>query len=192
MLKEPAIYPITQAYVKPFFIDANAKSVTFQDIFGSRSLPSFVCIALCRQDYYRGSYSGSPFQWDHFSLTSIKISVDSDSYEFTPNYTSTTNPDWTEPYLALFNNKLKIDHGSAITYDAFKNDGFCCYCFDLGNETSITNDHTTYKRVGANARLDLTFDPGSSNSSLILYAYTEHHNERILIDGSRRVLKDYY
>ena len=192
MLKEPAIFPITQAYVKPLFIDANLKSVSFQDLFAGRSLPSFVCVAFVRQDAYRGAYGRSPYQWDHFSLTSIKISVDSDSYSFTPNYTSTTQGDWSEPYLALFHSKLKIDHGSAISYDAFKNDGFCCYAFDMGNEVSMSNDHTTLKKVGANCRLDITFDAASTNPSLTALVYIEHHNERILIDGSRRVLKDYY
>ena len=192
LLKEPAIYPITSAYVNPLFIDANLKSVTFQDIFGGRSLPSFVACAFVRQDYYRGSYSGSPYQFDHFSLTSIKISVEDESYSYTPNFTSAKSSDWTRAYLGLFSSKLKIDHGSAITYDTFKNKGFAIYCFDMGSEVSLSNDHTTLKRVGANARLDIAFDSTSTNEAICCVLYCEHQNERVLIDGNRRVVKDYY
>ena len=192
LLKEPAVYPITQSYVKPLFIDAALKSVTFQNLFQDKSLPSLVAIAFCRQDDYRGRYEGSCFQFDHFSLTSIKISVDSESYSYTPNYTSVTQPNWVEPYLGLFHHQLKVDHGSAISYDAFKSDGFCIYVFDMGQETSITQDHTTMKRMGANCRLDISFDPASNNPGLTCLVMVEHNNERILIDGSRRVLKDYY
>ena len=192
LLQKPAIFPINQSYVKPLFIDANQKSATFQDLFQGRSLPSTVAIAFVRQDNYRGRYAGSPFQWDHFSLTSIKISVDSESYSYSPNYTSVTQPDHVEPYLGLFHHQLKIDHGSAISYDDFKNKGKCIYVFDMGAETSITQDHTTLKRMGANCRLDITFDAGSSNPALTALVMIDHNNERILIDGSRRVLKDYY
>ena len=192
LLKEPALYPLRQAYVKPFFIDAREKSASFENVFQGRSLPSICAVAICTQQAYRGSYGTSPFEFKHHSLTSLKISIDSEVYPspspFQPDYVSTTAPDWTREYLALQDNQIKVDAGNTISYNMFAN-GFAIYVFHFG-ETSLANDHTSPKRAGS-ARLDVNFAPTSDNAALTLLLYAES-DETLFLDENRKPKRDFH
>ena len=135
----------------------------------------------------------SPFDFAHHSLTSLKITVDGEVFPsirpFSPNYDSTTAPDWTREYLALQDYQLKVDSGTMISYDLFKSH-FAFYIFHMGRESSLANDHTSPKRAGS-ARLDVTFSSSSTNPALTLLLYTES-DEIITIDQNRRVNRDYH
>ena len=194
LLKEPAIYPIRQAYVKPFFLDQNQKQCSFENIFQNRSLPSYAAVALVTQDNYRGAYGTSPYQFDHFSLTSLKITVDNESYPtptpFMPNYDSADRPDWSREYLALQAGGVKVNEGLGITYNAFKTSGYTIYAFNFGRENSIAQDHISPKKNGS-ARLDISFASTSVNPALTLLLYVES-DEMLQIDGNRKVFRDYF
>lgn len=194
LAKEAAVYGIRQSYVKPFFIDAREKSVSFDNVFQSRTIPAFCIIAFCLQTNYRGNYATSPFKFENFSLTSLKMSIDNEVYPspfpFRPNYTSTTAPDFTREYLALYQNEIKINSGSIIDLEMFKNGGYCMYAFDFGNEITLARDHTTPKRSGS-CRLDVTFDSGSANAALCMLMYVED-DQQIAIDENRNVLRDFF
>ena len=192
LVKEPAQYPLRQASCKPFFIDANEKSVSFENIFQGRALPAYCAVAICTQEAYRGSYGTSPFQFDHHSLTSLKISIDSEVYPspipFQPDFVSTTAPDWTREYLALQDNQVKVDRGNAISYKMFA-EGYAIYVFHFG-ETSLANDHVSPKRSGS-ARLDVSFASTSNNAALTLLLYFES-DETIFLDQNRKVKRDFH
>ena len=190
LLKEPAIYPLRLAYCKPFFIDANVKSYSAEDIFGSKSCPSMALIGFVKQTAYRGAYAQNPFNFEHCSVTSIKIVIDSDTYEYTPDFDSTTKPNWAAPYWGLHKKEMKLDAGNMISYEQYKS-GYTLYHFDLGSENTMANDHTTLKKVGGAARVDVTFSSSSSNEALVLLLYAEN-SEKLLIDHNRRVIKDFY
>ena len=190
LLKEPSIYPLRVAYCKPFFIDANTKSWSAEDIFGSKSRPSMCMIGFVKQRAYRGTYSLNPYNFEHCSVTSIKISIDSESYSYEPNFTGAKNADHSLAYWGLHKNDLKIDAGNMISYDQFKS-GYALYYFDLGSENSTANDHVDLKKIGSAARIDVTFASTSTNESLVAILYAEN-NEKLMVDKSRRVIKDFY
>ena len=194
LAKENALYPLRHAYCRPFFIDANEKCASFENIFNARTVPAYCAVAVVSQTAYRGSYSESPFSFNHYSLTSLKISIDGNVYPspmpFQPDYTSTTAPNWTREYLALQDNQIKIDGGNYITYEAFKNSGYAIYIFHFGRETSIANDHVSPKRSGS-ARLDVSFDSSSTNPALTILVYAE--SDEILGLTEKRVIeRDYH
>ena len=193
LLKEPAMYPLRQAYCKPFFIDAEEKQVSFENVFQSRSIPAYCAIAICDQTAYRGAYGKSPFQFDHHSLTSLKISVDSDVYPsptpFQPDFVSTTAPNWTREYLALQDNQIKVDAGNGISYDMFANH-FAIYVIHFGRLSSLANDHTSPKRAGS-ARLDVSFASTSTNPALTLLLYAES-DETLFLDRNRQPSRDFH
>lgn len=195
LLKEPCLLPLRHCSVKPLFIDRNTHSVSFENIFNSNSLPAFCCIALTTQAAYRGSYATDPFQFDHFRVTSMKITLDNETYPspmgFTPDYVSTSHPDWAQEYFSLFYNDLKSNQGRLITLDSYKNGGYCMYFFTLGFETNEASDHVTPKRVGTGARLEITFDSGSTNEALTVLVYQER-DEELRIHANRRVERDYF
>lgn len=194
LAKENALYPLRHAYCRPFFIDAAEKSASFENIFNSRTIPAYCSVALVTQTAYRGSFTESPFQFGHFSLTSLKISIDGNIYPspmpFQPNYDSTTAPNWTREYLALQDNQIKVDGGNFISYEAFKNAGFAFYVFHFGRETSLANDHTSPKRTGS-ARLDVSFAAASTNPALTLLLYAES-DEILGITNQRAIERDYH
>ena len=194
LLSEAAKYPIRHSYCKPFFIDAADKQASFGDIFGGKSVPDFCAVALVEQTKFRGTYGSSPFQFDNFGLTSLKISFDSFTYPtptpFQPDYVSDTQPNWMREYLSLFDGELKVDHGIQITYDQFKSSGFCIYNFTFGRETTLALDHTAIKRSGS-ARLDVSFSSTSTNASLVLLLYCES-DELIQVDKDRKVYRDFH
>ena len=192
--REAACFPIRHAFVKPLFIDANEKSVSFENIFQSRSIPAYCVIAICDQSHYRGDYGSSPFNFGNFSLTSLKVSLDAEVYPtpspFQPNYASTTEPNHTREYLALFDDEIKIDGGKFIDMDMFKNKGYCMYVINFGNEITQARDHVIPKQSGS-CRLDISFDSTSTNPALCLLIYAET-DENIGLDENRRVYRDFH
>ena len=192
--KSPALYPIKNAYCKPFFIDQNEKQISFENCFQSRTIPTYCVVAFVEQSKYRGDIATSPFNFGNYSLTSLKMSLDGETFPspkpFQPEYRSTTNPNHMREYLALFDNQIKVDSGSFITYDMFKNNGFCFYVFHFGIETSQSGDHVVPKRSGS-CRLDVSFDPASANEPLVLLLYSES-DEIVSIDGNRKIHRDYH
>ena len=110
LANEAAIYPLRHASCKPFFLDAKEKSASFENIFQSRSIPSYCVVALVTQEAYRGTQGTSPFDFAHHSLSSLKITVDGEVFPsirpFSPDYDSDTAPDWTREFLSLHDSPL--------------------------------------------------------------------------------------
>ena len=193
--KSPALFPLVNSNCRPFFINRNAKQVSFENCFQGRSIPSYCVIGLVAQTNYRGQYETSPYDFKNFSLTKLSMSIDGDSYPsphaFEPDYTSTTAPDHTREYLALFNNQLKVDSGSFITYDMYKNNGFCLYVINFGLEMDQKyKDHIVPKRAGS-CRLDISFANTSSNPPLVAVMYSEWE-ETLSIDKLRKIKRDFH
>ena len=187
----PARYPLTQSTMKPFYLDANQKSATFENCFGSKGIPRYCTLMFCDQRNYRGEYSRNPFVFSHHDLVSLKISFGSDTYpspEFRPVYTSVNEMDWSREYLALCNSTFKSDAANMITYDDFKSK-YCIYCIDLGGFSTTSNDHISPKS-DVTARLDISFLSTSQNPALVALLYTEHNCE-IQVNSSRSVTRDY-
>ena len=194
LTKSNGLFPIRFSYVKPLFIDANEKSVSFENIFQSRSIPAYCVIAICDQTHYRGTWASSPFTFANFSLTSLKLSLDADvfpsPFPFQPNFTSVTQPDFTREYLSLYDDEIKVDCGKFITMDMYKSHGYTMYVVNFGNEITQARDHITPKRSGS-CRLDIAFDAASANPALTVLVYAET-DELISLDQNRRVQRDFH
>ena len=193
LLKEPALYNLRQASVRPMFISAGAKQVSFENIFPAGVVPNFGIVGLLTQSKFRGDYS-SPYEFLPHSLTSLKITINgqvSPSPDgFSPQYSSTTQPNWTEEYFSLFGHQMKQNQEKIVSYDEYTK-GFCLYYFTFGNENPMNHDHVTLKRIASGARLDLTFDSNSANEALVALLYSECQGQ-LAIDGQRKVTRDYY
>ena len=187
---KPARYPLVSSTVKPYFINAGAKSHVIENVFSGKGIPRFCLVAFCLQTDYRGAYGTSPFTFPNFSLTSLKLTFGSHTFPsppFAPLYVG-TNPDHTREYLALMYNTFKSDVGSMITYDNFKN-YYALYVMDLGHFSISSTDHVLPK-VDVNARLDMAFHSTSNNAALTALVYTEYDVE-LQIDSARNVTRDY-
>ena len=192
--KNLALFPLRFSVAKPLFIDRHEKQVSFENVFQGKAIPAYCVIGFVEQTKYRGTQGTNPYEFSHFSLTSLKMSIDGESYPspfpFQPNYTSETAPNHTREYLALFDNQIKVDNGSFITYEMFKSNGYCLYVINFGREVTQSRDHVVPKRVGS-CRLDVSFDPASTNEALTLILYSES-DEIIGIDGNRKIYRDFH
>ena len=189
----PARYPITQASVKPFWIDQNLKSCTFENCFAGKGVPKFALFGLCEQTAFRGDYSKNPFLWKHQDLVSLKVSFGADSYpsvEFKPVYTSATKEeDWSTEYFSLCLNTFKAETGIQITYEQFK-EYYCLYVIDLGQFSMTSNDHITPK-ADVSARLDIRFSSSVTGPpACVGLMYCEWDCE-IRVNSNRVVSRDY-
>ena len=177
--KEPARYPLTQSSVKPYFIDENQVSASFENVFGGRNIPSFCAVMFLPQDAFRGHYNKAPYLFENHSLSQLKISFNGMTFPsaggFQPKYTSTTAPDWTREYLSLFENTFKKNSGIGISYDEFKS-AYAIYCFDFGRNPGHSTDHVNAKK-SASARLDISFETGTKNPALVCLIYSECDQE---------------
>ena len=187
---KPARYPLVSSTVKPYFINANAKSHVIENVFSGKGIPRFCLVAFCTQENYRGSYATTPFDFPNFSLSTLKLSFGSHTFPsppFAPLFVG-TNPEHTREYLALMFNSFKSDTGSMISYDNFKNH-YALFVMDLGHFSMSSTDHILPK-LDVNARLDMTFHSTSNNAALTALVYTEYDVE-LQIDGARNVTRDY-
>ena len=194
ILKQPALFPIRSASVKPFFISKEAKSASFENIFPGNTIPNLVIVGFLPQSQFRGNWS-SPFQFLDHSLTSLKITVDSQVYP-TPNgyildyATDSKKKDWSEAFLSLFYHQTKLNQERICNYDEYPK-GHCLYTFSLGHEEPTASDHFSVKRLASGARLHCEFSSTSTNEALVCLIYSECQS-MIEIDGDRRCTRDFY
>ena len=193
LVKQPAIYPIRYAFTKPLFIDAGLKSVSWEDVFNGRNIPSCCAISFVTQESFRGTQSTSPYEFKTFDLTHLRMTIDSDIQPspvgFYPEYVAEKSKNWTKEYLSLQNDEIKWNDGKFITYKNFGT-GNCIYFFNFGREYSQGQDCTEPKMPGR-VRLDVNFHSASANPALTALLYTES-DEIVAIDASRRVTRDFF
>ena len=145
-VKEPALYPMTWSFCRPFSIPKTVKEFTAENIFGTSKLPERALITLLPESAYIGDPKKSCFEFAHHELRHLSLSSEGTLYPTPMGFTnmefgdSKEGEDYLFPYLALFDNDLRSDQGSHITYEMFAK-GWAIYNFDFGRFLNLNNDH---------------------------------------------------
>ena len=187
----PALYPITVPSVRFFSIQPGQKFFQTDSLFAGNSIPRVVYVSLQSTEGVHGSYTQSPFNFENRQLSSISISVAGHQYPSPIGYSNLTftgtEVDYSQAYLGLFDENLKVNTGNLISLSEFPV-SYSIYKFHF-NVTSETLDHRQIERV-APARLSISFAPASDNPSLTVIVYSE--TDRMLaLTASRECLKNY-
>ena len=136
--KGPAFYPIRRVECKSFIVPAENPYFTKDNIFNGL-VPKSVVFGLVDSAAFNGSYTKNPFNFKHFNMSSIAVTVNGEDMPFKPLQLSYWNsPKYLEAYTTLFSGtgKMYYDVGNDISREEFAN-GYAIYAFDLTPDICI-------------------------------------------------------
>ena len=82
MEKHKALYPFTSNQIKTLTIPKDATNAIFENLFPANKLPQVVLIGLVDSEAFNGKYSKNPFNFDHFNLVNLNLSVNNNALEY--------------------------------------------------------------------------------------------------------------
>ncbi|XP_041464631.1 uncharacterized protein F54H12.2-like [Lytechinus variegatus] len=186
----PAKYPINKVDVKSFTIPAGNMSINKDNLFLGQ-IPNRIIIGFVDNDSFNGSYRKNPYNFKHYNLNYISITVDGEPLPMRPLrpcFEEGGNQNYIEAYNTLFmgTSRLFSDHGIAINREEYAQ-GYTLYAFDLTPDLS-DGCHLNLVKEG-NVRLEAGFDAALPNTvNCIVYSESQG---LIQIDRSRNVIYDF-
>ena len=187
--KSPAIYPIRRVECKSFIIPSGNPSQRKDNIFNGLVPRSFV-FGLVDSAAFNGAYTKNPYNFQHFNVSSIAISVNGEEIPFKPLQLSFgANPRFIEAFCTQFSGtgKMYYNTGNDISREEFPK-GYAVYAFDLSADMCGSSTHFNTVQKGSLA-VDIKFsNPLAAAVSLVCYGEFENI---IQIDAERNVIYDY-
>lgn len=132
-------FPVTHVETK-YFSKSSGRSDLSEMNICTGILPKKVVIGLVDSATFNGSIETNPFNFQHFSLSSIKLRVNGEPIPYEEISCDYTNNIYTDAYFSLYQTtRAEWDSplNMGISYDQYKA-GYCLYGFDLG----ATNDES--------------------------------------------------
>ncbi|XP_059491049.1 uncharacterized protein LOC132205790 [Neocloeon triangulifer] len=167
-----------------FTISSGLHQKCLDNLFLNR-IPSRIIFGLVKNSAFSGSYTESPFNFEHFDMNYIALSVNGQTVGAAPYKPNFEGGKSILPYLFSF-----YGVGIHMTDDGFEVDredfdkGYALYCYDLTGDLSSCESHVSVENQGS-CRLELGFaKPLPCVVNLIVYA---EFPDCIEIDRSRSV-----
>ena len=181
-----AQYAITRTIPKVFTVPKGQQSQQINNAFLGE-ISKRITICMMDNDSYNGNYKKNPFNFEHYNLTQIGISVNGEEVPFKPLKLSFDDKLFVTAYSTLFSGtgKLHGNSGSIITREDY-----------LEGNTIIVPDLTPFE-IGDNFDLkaegtlsiDLAFkSPLTATINVLVYA---EYNNVIEIDSNCNIIKDW-
>ena len=139
LLKTPAVYPLWKSEIKTYGIAQGSYTFSIDDMFHG-IVPARLIVGLVLSSGYSGSFDKNPFDFNHFYLNYLELSVDGQSVPsvaFQPHYQD--NPDvagqilptgYVAEFLSLFKNHYPQTGGNWIERQEYPC-GYALYVFNL-------------------------------------------------------------
>ena len=106
-----AQYAITRTTPKVFTVPRRQQSQHIDDAFLGE-IPKRIAICMMDNDSYNGNYKKNPFNFQHYNLTQIGISVNGEEIPFKPLKLNLDDKLFVTPYNTLFSGTWKL-HGNS-------------------------------------------------------------------------------
>ena len=150
-----AKYPFIRTDIKMFSLPAGQISCSFDNMFqGNR--PNKVVVGFVSSKAAAGDISKNPFNFKHYHVTSINLSVDGESVGGSAIKTHFDNNSLcVTPFMNMYDTFRKADDGNGISIDSFAN-GYALYCFNL-EPNFESEEYVTLLRRG-NVALECQFN----------------------------------
>lgn len=187
--KGPAIYPIRRVECKSFIIPNGNPSLQKDNIFNGL-VPKSLVLGMVESTSFNGGFKKNPFNFQHFNMSSLGISVNGEAIPFRPIQLSFgANPRFIEAFLTQFSGTGKMYYNmcNGISREEFPN-GFALYAFDLTPDMCSSSPHFNLVQKG-NLSIDIQFS-AAPLQAISLVCYGEFEN-LIQIDSERNVIYDY-
>ena len=196
LLKQtPAIYPVRRVVCKAVSIAPGLPNIRLDNIFSGLVPTSFV-FGLVDSNAYTGEYGKNPFNFKHYDVDSVSLSVNGEEIPFKqlrlkfPNTKNNRekNVDYIQAYNTLFSGtgKMFSNMGLDITRDDYPQ-GFTLFAFDLTPDMCNTADYFNTVQRGT-LSVDLTFEKDTPEA-ISMVCYSDFENI-IRIDSERNVIYD--
>ena len=198
LLKQtPAIYPVRRVVCKALSIAPGLPNVRQDNIFSGLVPTSFV-FGLVDSNAYTGEYGKNPFNFKHYDISTITLSVNGEEIPFKqlrlkfPNPSDTESKkktvDFIQAYNTLFSGtgKMFSNMGLDITRDDYPQ-GFTLFAFDLTPDMCNTADYFNTVQRGT-LSVDITFEKDTPEA-ISMVCYSDFENI-IRIDSERNVIYD--
>ena len=198
LLKQtPAIYPVRRVVCKALSIAPGLPNVRLDNIFSGLVPTSFV-FGLVDSNAYTGEYGKNPFNFKHYDISTITLSVNGEEIPFKqlrlkfPNASDTESKkktvDFIQAYNTLFSGtgKMFSNMGLDITRDDYPH-GFTLFAFDLTPDMCNTADYFNTVQRGT-LSVDITFEKDTPEA-ISMVCYSDFENI-IRIDSERNVIYD--
>jgi len=183
LLKEPAMYPITQSKIRSFLINSGTRTTIIQNVM-SGNLPQGLVIGFLATGSFNGDVTLNPFTFKHFKLNSLNLKINGIPFHnrpFQPNYTT---GEFVREYENLFNH-TGVLHGNnvfTITMHDFK-ENLNLYPFDFSPD--LCNSYHQHTAKQGNVEIELGFETElTANIYMIVYS---SYKQTVFIDSKRTV-----
>ena len=170
--KQNAIYPIKSKEVVSFTMSTGSSSFYKEQLFGDRRLPNFILVTFQSADSYLGTFSTSSSEFEHFNLTSLTLSKNTDYREkYTQDFQSNN---YTTSYVqSLIRNLGYLDKNMncGITLEEFKTK-YPFFTFVLAPDFDLNQSQLPQQ---GNLKLDIKFaTPLVESAYVIIYGVFEN------------------
>jgi len=135
----PLAYPYKRTTTKNFVVPSGLYQY---DLEISKKVPNILVIGFVSNIAYKGSYDTNPFNFNHFNLSSLDLTIG--GYSVLPQTASKLdfkNNLYSRAYYSLYNSVFKgaIDHGNDISRKEFGN-GYTLFVYDLTPDMTSGNN----------------------------------------------------
>lgn len=183
-----AKYPIRRTLPIVFDISQGTTTHTRTSLV-SGQLPRRITFGLVSNRAYSGNLPLNPFNFRHFDLNSIQLTVGGKPFPRRPMEFNFTDGLFIDGYMSLYigTGQYGSDEGNMITRDEYSR-GFTLMCFNLTPDLNYEDDHYNGMETG-NVDVTLTFR-NALPETINVIALAEFDNT-IELDRYRQVSLDY-
>ena len=194
MLKQtPAIYPLLRVECKALTIPSGLPNVRKDNIF-SRTIPKSFVFGLVEALSYNGAYGKNPYNFQHFGVNNITLTVNGEEVPFKqlrleyPNESKNNDADFIQAYNTLFSGtgKMYANTGLDISREDYPY-GYTLYAFDLTPDMCNTTEYFNTVQRGS-LSVDITFRE-QTKVPIAMVCYGDFENI-MRIDSERNVIYD--
>ena len=181
--RTPALYPIRRVECKALSIAPGLPNVRKDNIFAG-VIPKTFVFGLVDATNYNGEYNTNPYNFEHFGVKTITLTVNGEEIPLTK--------DFIQAYNTLFSGtgKMYTNTGLDITREDYAN-GYTLYAFDLTPDMCNAGYFNVIQR--GSLSVDINFDgvPKKDNKDvpIAMVCYGEFENI-ISITSERNVIYD--
>ena len=155
--KGPAIYPIRCVECKSFIVPSGNPSLIKDNMFNGL-VPKMFVFGLVESEAFNGAFKNNPYNFQHFDVSSIGITVNGEEMPFKPLKLSFgANPRYIEAFSTLFSGTGKMYYNTRndISREEFPK-GYAVYAFDLTPDMCGASPHFNVVQKG-NLAIDIQF-----------------------------------
>ncbi len=174
-------YPIKRVEMKSLSVPIG--TTVFGQAINHGNLPARVVIGMVSSNAFAGSYMLNPYNFQHFGLTSIGLTVDGEAVPSQKLDLDFVGGNTVEGYNTLFTGIDKLYDGNDIDRNDY-NRGYTLFAYDLSPDLCSGNH---FDLVGTGTlKLDMSFSPGLTEGINVI-VYMEYQ-KMIEINQQRAII----